>query len=404
MDALALLCTLHADGPTSLKRLRTGGCGTISALVERAPEDVAEMLEIERAVARRLLREARILSERIGVGSLDVEEAPAALGRNGARGSEAEGADAIPSVAPAPQTSELDAVDRALVARVSLPQPMEEIRASEPIPAPVELPPVPEPIAAEPEPVAVPETPVEPEPVAELDQHAQQEQHEVVEAPSRPGARRAGTLPGRDEGMVEDLERLEISTFEELGRADSLTLTRGLGITFAQARRLRFLARRAAEEQDLERWTPDAPALEPVQVAVAPPLPVESVDVVEPVEPVEPAAPAAAVAAELEPDPEQGVRVDPSEIAARPTFAEQFARAAAERRATETTHPGAGTVLGWNFEIPRPEPDALPFASISPDAHVRPSEGAGDAHGAPAEAPPQPSFPEDDIAGPFARS
>ena len=54
---------------------------------------------------------------------------------------------------------------------------------------------------------------------------------------------------------------------------------------------------------------------------------------------------------------------DPSEVKARPRFGDQFARAARERRAR--SEPGR-TVLGWNFEIPRPEPDDLPLASLSP--------------------------------------
>ena len=63
MDALALLCTLHADGPSSLKRLRSRGCGDLSALLSRTPDTVAEDLSIERPAARRLIREARLLAE-----------------------------------------------------------------------------------------------------------------------------------------------------------------------------------------------------------------------------------------------------------------------------------------------------------------------------------------------------
>ncbi|MEM6674328.1 MAG: hypothetical protein AAF726_15895, partial [Planctomycetota bacterium] len=75
MDALALLCTLHADGPTSLKQLRARGCGDIQALVARSVDHVAEDLGVERSAARRLLREARLLVERIGDGELDAEDA-----------------------------------------------------------------------------------------------------------------------------------------------------------------------------------------------------------------------------------------------------------------------------------------------------------------------------------------
>ncbi|MDG1490871.1 MAG: hypothetical protein P8R43_03200, partial [Planctomycetota bacterium] len=76
MDALALLCTLHADGPSSLKRLRSRGCADLSTLLSRTPDALAEDLSIERPAARRLIREGRLLADRVGVSALEVEEAP----------------------------------------------------------------------------------------------------------------------------------------------------------------------------------------------------------------------------------------------------------------------------------------------------------------------------------------
>ena len=76
MDALALLCTLHADGPSSLKRLRSRGCADLSSLLARTPDALSGDLGIERPAARRLIREARLLAERIGITALEVEEAP----------------------------------------------------------------------------------------------------------------------------------------------------------------------------------------------------------------------------------------------------------------------------------------------------------------------------------------
>ena len=59
MDALSLLCTLHADGPATLQRLRGLGCGGLGAFLAMDADDLAEALGLEAAVARRLLREGR---------------------------------------------------------------------------------------------------------------------------------------------------------------------------------------------------------------------------------------------------------------------------------------------------------------------------------------------------------
>jgi hypothetical protein len=73
MDALALLCTLHADGPTTLKRLRQAGCTTLEALAALEPERAASLLDDTPAMARRLQREARTLRERL-TGELERAE------------------------------------------------------------------------------------------------------------------------------------------------------------------------------------------------------------------------------------------------------------------------------------------------------------------------------------------
>ena len=100
------------------------------------------------------------------------------------------------------------------------------------------------------------------------------------------------------------------------------------------------------------------------------------------------------------------MRVDPSEVKARPRFGDQFARAAQQRRTS--CEPGR-TVLGWNFEIPRPEPEALPLASLLANppggaaaedaASGAPSEPEGDA-GSPSRTPEAPQKPVS--CGPFA--
>ena len=669
MDALALLCTLHADGPSSLKRLRSRGCGDLSALLSRTPDTVAEDLSIERPAARRLIREARLLADRVGITALEVEEAPPSA-------APAPPTRALVQEAPGPTAPEggLDSVDRALVERITRPtptrpevpgaepdvegpaegpneeptpgegaatEPRDEVAASlpgwmegpavsraddpfsipdedfsapempeavapdaaaeatgadlpavdlheveaeaatpsrpeaqlapDPIPAetpaepdavslaipaagevaaaieralpeptageeiatpiqpvaplafgaavfgvgiedheePVEVdlsvePSAAEPSAAEPapagsaqevageEPVAPAEQAPEPDPVsqpaAEAEALPTPESAPIPSIAEAVAAASSAALPGMDDALMEDLERLGIHSFAELSRAESLALTRGLGVTFAQARRLRFLARRA--EADGTAWPQAAaPAVEPAAApaaeapapeaneapaAPAPETPVFGAEVhaedptVAPVPmaeelpaeetpseetpsgetpaeeplaeetaeraplpfaaaigfepqadtqpesephhpsatPTEPAeTPAAALdegsapeereeeaaaepAVALEP---QGVRVDPSEVKARPRFGDQFARAAQQRRTS--SEPGR-TVLGWNFEIPRPEPEALPLASLlaTPPGDAGAAEAVSGA----------PSDPEGDAAGPFA--
>lgn len=77
MDAIALLCTLHADGPATVRRLREAGCADLAALLALAPEDLARLLAAAPAVARRFQREARHLQERLGTSWDDRGDVPA---------------------------------------------------------------------------------------------------------------------------------------------------------------------------------------------------------------------------------------------------------------------------------------------------------------------------------------
>ena len=76
MDTLALLCTLHADGPATLGRLRRAGCQSLSDLQAMQPDSLAELLQVPPAMARRLTREARLLHTGTTDLELDEEEAP----------------------------------------------------------------------------------------------------------------------------------------------------------------------------------------------------------------------------------------------------------------------------------------------------------------------------------------
>ena len=65
MNALALLCNLHADGPLTLQRLRRAGCESLAALIETDPADLAESLGADHEFAARFQREAALLAERV---------------------------------------------------------------------------------------------------------------------------------------------------------------------------------------------------------------------------------------------------------------------------------------------------------------------------------------------------
>lgn len=65
MDALALLCNLHADGPDTLGSLREAGCSDLTDLVAFEVEDLAKLLELDLGASQRLLREAQGLEARL---------------------------------------------------------------------------------------------------------------------------------------------------------------------------------------------------------------------------------------------------------------------------------------------------------------------------------------------------
>ena len=76
MDALALLCNLYGDGPATLKRLRSAGLSTVESLDEVEAPGLADTLETTEAAARRFLREARLLGERMVEGGFEEEAQP----------------------------------------------------------------------------------------------------------------------------------------------------------------------------------------------------------------------------------------------------------------------------------------------------------------------------------------
>ena len=71
MDALALLCTLYADGPSTLQRLRSNGCDSLAVLLETPADELERRMEWNERMSQRFLKEACSLAERLDEGWSD---------------------------------------------------------------------------------------------------------------------------------------------------------------------------------------------------------------------------------------------------------------------------------------------------------------------------------------------
>lgn len=262
MDALALLCTLHADGPATLRRLRAAGCDSLAALESLPVDQLGELLHVTPAVARRLEREARALRARVDDDPLEHEEAPEGLVRGSLSGpgGEAEGSSAA-----------LDRVDQELLGRVldtvrevpegaddSAAVPLTGLAPGAADEAPqrpsfasiVESSMTDDPAPADP----LQDAAADPLPMAQLP---------AVESLPVPafdpsGGLRAGTVDGLDAELSVDLARAGIVDLAALVAADCDDLAHRTGRSFAQLRRLQFLAKRQLPREP-ERLAPRAP-------------------------------------------------------------------------------------------------------------------------------------------------
>lgn len=187
MDAMALLCTLHADGPTTLQRLRTSGFETLAALEEAPIEHLAELLDAPPAAARRFVREAAALRARLDPEEAVRSEAPAIP--------PAEVRSAPPSLAS------LSGRDRELVGKV-----MDRWR----------------------------------------ERDAAETGEAIVELES---GLRPGTLDGLTQRHCDELLEQGIDSLEKLSRIDPLTLCREPSLSFSTLRRFQFLALREVRSQ-----------------------------------------------------------------------------------------------------------------------------------------------------------
>ena len=209
MDAMALLCTLHADGPVSLRRLRESGCASFDDLASLAPERAAQILAISPSAARRLLRMAEGLRERVGDEILEREEVlhPAAKAANVDEMAAGTAPSAAVSNGGAEASEESPGTvaecDRALVERV-----VERWREREQ--------------DAEASSVA-PAFAAAFEPASDL-------------CP--------GVIDGLDEAQRGVLLEAGFNTLDDVAEGDATEIARTCGISYSQVRRIQFLARR----------------------------------------------------------------------------------------------------------------------------------------------------------------
>ena len=200
MDALALLCTLHADGPTTLGALRQQGCRALDDLPGMDPDLLERTLGGGARRVARFLSEARALEQRVGEDWPEEERAleaglPEAGGvEPGQASGEASGRPVIEDV--------LDHWRRRDASAAQVPQ-----RDPDMLPRPA-------PAASE---------------------HTGTDLRQVQ-------------LDGLDAGLLEQLEGEDIFSVEALAEADMLALAASCGQQYTKLLRLQFMAKRKLSE------------------------------------------------------------------------------------------------------------------------------------------------------------
>ena len=390
MESLALLCTLHADGPATLKRLRRAGCDSLESIESYGASDLANLLEVPPAVARRLLKEARGLSVRLDEGVLDdAEEAPQVSTA------------AAPDSTPRPQVTTqgfLDQRDYAILGRV-LERWSDEKDADGAVTRDAPA-------------VHAVETSSEQNPEIEStrlwpeDQSATScamPEDQAGETECKTDASEyvhllhAGDFEGLDDAMIATLGGVDIESLSDVVEAEPLALAGIMGITYANARRMQFLAR-AAE-----------PKAEPMPEPMAGPMAEEMAEeMAEPPVMIDAPAPAS----ESPPvAPSLGARGGES---AASSSEEDSAEAAPTRKFWEPQSSSAivtpdpdNEELVIEMEVPEVEASDTSFGDVSaPEEYVSEERVEGNAkREATPEATPEPiDEPSDDLGPKYASS
>lgn len=218
MDALALLCTLHADGPTTLRRLRDAGCGSLEELGNVSADRLAELLGVSPAAARRFLREAQSLADRLGGQDLEPEDVATPIAASAPSHSD----HGLLSPTPPAAARGLDRTDRKVLERV-----IDRWREADERDAARSLPTAQRATLR----MSPSERPDERAPEPELS-HGTKLALDVID--------------GLDSHTARRLESAGCATVEELAAASALDLARESELPFTLVRRLQFLAQRVS--------------------------------------------------------------------------------------------------------------------------------------------------------------
>jgi hypothetical protein len=209
MDALALLCTLHADGPATLVRLRAADCATLEHVLAANPGDLSLLLRSSMLAAGRFQKEARQLLDRLEV-PLETSSATRRASETRARAAVAHDSDRQPEAPVAAASSAIERVLTAWREADAAEDKLESPRASAPDAA---------------------------IPVAAVD--------------------------GLDADTARTLAQVGVRDLAALAVSDELTLSRATGLSYSKVTRLRALARRAVPSAHvvmprapLERFSP----------------------------------------------------------------------------------------------------------------------------------------------------
>jgi hypothetical protein len=220
MDAMALLCMLHADGPATLRNLRQAGCSSLESVETMQEERLSKLLGSPAASARRFAREARHLRERLGQGLLDREESQ---GDSFPRAAEPQ----LP-VELAPEPAEEDDGDDSASGEAD-DLPPRPVRARPEFEFGTDL-------AAAVRDITSSVSPADPDPMEPLQPAETLQIDQLLEV---------GAVDGLDEETAAILAGVGISTLDELAAIDALALSAELGVGYTGLWRLAGLARRA---------------------------------------------------------------------------------------------------------------------------------------------------------------
>jgi hypothetical protein len=341
LDALALLCTLHAEGPRTLRLLREAGCRDVREFLTLDSEVVSALLDVPPAVARRLAREGQHLAGRVGASFLEPEDGEGRVpDPNGFAGAPAQ---AIITPAPAVAHAPSQPLETAPVAPTEVAKPLAAV-ASAPV--------------GEPTSVGAHLSSAErqildkvlqrwregdgADPVAAADVLASAElvrEPEPESSPAEPVCAPPLEIAGLPHASVLALEAAGFTTARAVADANTMALASAVGCAFGDARRYQFLAARAAAASPaVPVSNADNEIDVPERLIERPPIPAAVVAQRPTAEAIRPPAPAP------EPAPE------PRQVAFTPPAVEAVPLQQAK------------TVLNWDFvqpeaADPKPEPD-----------------------------------------------